>query len=42
MIEGGLYKAARTVGDVWINYPWEATDIDEHDRLAGEQTKSEE
>jgi hypoxanthine phosphoribosyltransferase len=21
----GRYSAARTVGDVWINYPWEAT-----------------
>lgn len=21
----GRYAAARTVGDVWINYPWEAT-----------------
>ncbi|KAI5464897.1 phosphoribosyltransferase-like protein [Mariannaea sp. PMI_226] len=30
------YEAARTVGDVWINYPWEAIDIDEHDRLAGQ------
>ncbi|KAI9700808.1 MAG: hypoxanthine-guanine phosphoribosyltransferase [Candelina mexicana] len=28
------YLAAHTVGDVWICYPWEATDIDEHDRLA--------
>ncbi|KND86960.1 Xanthine phosphoribosyltransferase 1 [Tolypocladium ophioglossoides CBS 100239] len=28
------FEAAETVGDVWINYPWEATDIDEHDRLA--------
>ena len=26
--------AARTVGDEWICYPWEAIDIDEHDRLA--------
>ncbi|KAJ4377816.1 hypoxanthine-guanine phosphoribosyltransferase [Neocucurbitaria cava] len=33
----GRYSAARTVGDVWINYPWEATDIDEHDRLSKEQ-----
>ncbi|KAF1831345.1 hypoxanthine guanine phosphoribosyltransferase [Decorospora gaudefroyi] len=33
----GRYAAARTVGDVWINYPWEATDIDEHDRLSSEQ-----
>ncbi|EGS19994.1 xanthine phosphoribosyltransferase-like protein [Thermochaetoides thermophila DSM 1495] len=30
------YHAARTVGDEWICYPWEATDIDEHDRLAAE------
>ncbi|KAI1323112.1 PRTase-like protein [Xylariaceae sp. FL0255] len=37
MIEGNKYLAARTVGDVWICYPWEATDIDEHDRLAAEQ-----
>ena len=34
------YSAASTVGDVWINYPWEAIDIDEHDRLAGQQPKS--
>ncbi|CAK3913504.1 Xanthine phosphoribosyltransferase 1 [Lecanosticta acicola] len=32
------YIAARTVPDVWINYPWEATDIDEHDRMAQQQT----
>ncbi|KAF2660465.1 xanthine phosphoribosyltransferas-like protein [Lophiostoma macrostomum CBS 122681] len=31
------YHAARTVGDVWICYPWEAIDIDEHDRLSREQ-----
>lgn len=31
------YQAARTVGDVWINYPWEAVDIEEHDRLASQQ-----
>jgi len=24
MIEEGKYLAAETVGDVWINYPWEA------------------
>lgn len=30
------YAAAATVGDAWINYPWEAIDIDEHDRLARE------
>ncbi|KAF5586426.1 xanthine phosphoribosyltransferase 1 [Fusarium pseudocircinatum] len=34
------YSAAETVGDVWINYPWEAIDIDEHDRNASLQTKS--
>lgn len=28
------YEAAVTVGDVWINYPWEALDIDEHDQNA--------
>ncbi|KAK3316543.1 xanthine phosphoribosyltransferase-like protein [Apodospora peruviana] len=37
MLENGRYHAARTVGDVWICYPWEATDIDEHDRLGAEQ-----
>ncbi|KAF3934379.1 hypothetical protein ABW20_dc0101599 [Dactylellina cionopaga] len=31
------YLAARTTTDVWLCYPWEATDIDEHDRLAAEQ-----
>ena len=25
MTNEGRYLAARTVGDVWINYPWEAT-----------------
>ncbi|KAL7932507.1 phosphoribosyltransferase-like protein [Trichoderma chlorosporum] len=28
------YLAAVTCGDEWINYPWEAIDIEEHDRLA--------
>lgn len=32
----GRYEAARTVGDEWICYPWEATDIEEHDRLSRE------
>ncbi|KAI0424484.1 hypothetical protein F5Y09DRAFT_138988 [Xylaria sp. FL1042] len=36
-IDDSRYIAARTVGDVWICYPWEAMDIDEHDRLAAEQ-----
>lgn len=35
------YCAARTVGDVWICYPWEATDIDEHDKHAAEQKNQE-
>lgn len=38
MIEDKRYIAARTVPDVWICYPWEATDIDEHDRLAEQKT----
>jgi len=31
------YLAAVTVPDVWICYPWEAIDIDEHDSLAAEK-----
>jgi hypoxanthine phosphoribosyltransferase len=31
------YVAARTVGDVWICYPWEAIDIEEHDAAARQQ-----
>jgi len=38
LIEANRYLAARTVPDVWINYPWEASDIDEHDRNAAQQT----
>ncbi|KAG6002278.1 hypothetical protein E4U21_003268 [Claviceps maximensis] len=36
------YEAAVTTGNVWINYPWEATDIAEHDRLqaAGKSNKA--
>ncbi|TPX10041.1 uncharacterized protein E0L32_001238 [Thyridium curvatum] len=37
MLESGRYKAARTVGDEWICYPWEAIDIEEHDELARQQ-----
>ncbi|KAH7040834.1 phosphoribosyltransferase-like protein [Microdochium trichocladiopsis] len=36
-MEQNKYLAAQTVGDVWICYPWEATDIEEHDRLSAEQ-----
>ena len=28
MMEGGRYLAAKTVGDVWICYPWEAKYVD--------------
>ncbi|KAM3421456.1 hypothetical protein BST61_g1849 [Cercospora zeina] len=38
MIASNRYLAARTVPDVWICYPWEATDIDQHDRMAQQQT----
>ncbi|KAI0477105.1 hypothetical protein GGR56DRAFT_635876 [Xylariaceae sp. FL0804] len=37
IMDESRYMAARTVGDVWICYPWEANDIDEHDTLAREQ-----
>jgi len=32
------YLPARTVGDVWICYPWEAIDIEEHDAMAAKQS----
>lgn len=34
MLKENRYVAAVTVPDVWICYPWEATDIDEHDAFA--------
>jgi hypoxanthine phosphoribosyltransferase len=34
MLDENKYLAAVTVPDVWICYPWEATDIDEHDQMA--------
>lgn len=37
MVENGRYIAAVTVPDVWICYPWEAQDIDEHDSLAAQK-----
>ncbi|TVY52927.1 Xanthine phosphoribosyltransferase 1 [Lachnellula cervina] len=37
MLNENRYLAARTVGDVWICYPWEATDIEEHDEFARKQ-----
>ncbi|KAF3901884.1 hypothetical protein ABW21_db0201468 [Orbilia brochopaga] len=39
IVESG-YLAARTTKDVWICYPWEATDIEAHDRLAAEQKEN--
>ena len=38
MLNEDRYMAARTVDDVWICYPWEATDIDEHDAMAQKQS----
>ncbi|KAK7750725.1 hypoxanthine-guanine phosphoribosyltransferase [Diatrype stigma] len=40
MMAESRYVAARTVGDVWICYPWEAKDIDEHDEEARKQKAS--
>ena len=37
MLDENRYLAARTVEDVWICYPWEASDIDEHDEMARKQ-----
>ncbi|KAH9995574.1 PRTase-like protein [Russula vinacea] len=31
------YFVGEEVGDLWLDYPWEATDIEEHDRLAQAQ-----
>lgn len=38
MMSQDRYHAARTVDDVWICYPWEAIDIEEHDAHAKAQT----
>lgn len=40
MLSENRYLAARTIEDVWICYPWEATDIEEHDGLAAQQQPS--
>ncbi|TAQ90530.1 hypothetical protein B7494_g1145 [Chlorociboria aeruginascens] len=37
MLSENRYLAARTVEDVWICYPWEATDIEAHDEMARKQ-----
>jgi len=31
------YFAGADVEDLWLDYPWESSDIDEHDRLAAEE-----
>ncbi|KAF9045798.1 PRTase-like protein [Hymenopellis radicata] len=31
---GTPYFSGADVGDLWLDYPWEMTDIEEHDRLA--------
>ncbi|KAM5533856.1 hypothetical protein V8D89_012519 [Ganoderma adspersum] len=33
------YYAGEEIEDVWLDYPWEAQDIEEHDRLAAEGKK---
>ncbi|EGG13122.1 uncharacterized protein MELLADRAFT_86888 [Melampsora larici-populina 98AG31] len=33
------YFAGKTIGDQWVDYPWEATDIDEHERLANSSSE---
>ncbi|KAF8636387.1 hypothetical protein AX17_003569 [Amanita inopinata Kibby_2008] len=35
-----LYYAGAEVGDLWLDYPWEVTDIEEHDRLAAQDKQS--
>ncbi|MDD2232700.1 MAG: phosphoribosyltransferase [Sphaerochaetaceae bacterium] len=35
------YYPAQEVGDVWIRYPWDALDIDEHNRLEALQSSKE-
>ncbi|KAK2463711.1 hypothetical protein APHAL10511_004462 [Amanita phalloides] len=35
---GTLYYAGAEVGHVWLEYPWEAIDIEEHDRRAERDT----
>ncbi|CAA7267395.1 unnamed protein product [Cyclocybe aegerita] len=36
---GILYFAGEEVGDLWLDYPWEATDIEAHDLLASQDRK---
>ncbi|KAG6915267.1 hypothetical protein DXG01_012402 [Tephrocybe rancida] len=38
--EGTPYYAGEEVEDVWLDYPWEAINIEEHDRLAASDRKT--
>ncbi|KAJ8516614.1 hypothetical protein ONZ45_g6086 [Pleurotus djamor] len=38
--EGTPYYAGEEVDDVWLDYPWEATDIEGHDKLAAQDRAS--
>ncbi|KAG6815797.1 hypothetical protein H0H87_011241 [Tephrocybe sp. NHM501043] len=38
--EGTPYYAGEEVEDVWLDYPWEAINIEEHDRLAAQDRKA--
>ncbi|ODV59887.1 xanthine phosphoribosyltransferase [Ascoidea rubescens DSM 1968] len=37
LMDSGRYLAARTVPDIWIAYPWDASDIDYHTEMAKTQ-----
>jgi len=37
--DGIPYFSGLTVEDLWINYPWDAENIDEHNRLAAESKR---
>lgn len=37
--DGIPYFSGITVEDLWINYPWDAENIDEHNRLAAESKR---
>ncbi|KIY70315.1 PRTase-like protein [Cylindrobasidium torrendii FP15055 ss-10] len=38
--EGTPYWAGETLGDLWLDYPWEQTDIEEHDKAAAADKKA--
>ncbi|KAJ3841344.1 hypothetical protein F5878DRAFT_610544 [Lentinula raphanica] len=37
---GTVYYAGQEVDDVWLDYPWESTNIEEHDKLAALDVKN--